>query len=143
MKWLRIQERKYIPNTRHKKWYIILKAIILIPFLIPTYYIQTFFKWLVSKAVIKRSNGKSDIVLSNIIEGWTNLIIPNEASEHMAMTRAKICAKCPFAIQDTAVHTIVVDNKTKNIRGMKCGKCGCPLSAKVRSSKDRCPEGKW
>ena len=143
MKWLRVIERKYIPNARHKQWYIITKLILLGPILIPVYLIIKGLKWIASKIVIKRSNGKPDLILSNIIDGWTNLMIPNQVSENLAMVRAKICSECPHAIMDTAVHTIVVDNKTKNIRGLRCDECGCPLSAKIRSSADRCPLGKW
>lgn len=143
MKWLRIAERKYIPKVRFKSWYIWLKIILLVPILAPIYAIKHSFLWIVGKITIKRSNGKPDIILSNIIDGWYNLLIPNQTSEELALQRAKICAHCPEAVMDTAVHTIVVDNKTKNVRGLKCGVCHCPLSAKVRSSQDRCPLGKW
>lgn len=142
MRALRNLERKYLPNLRLKKWYKLIKAIIVIPFLLPTYLIKRGFYWLVSKVKIKR-NGKPDIVLQNIVDGWINLMIPDPVTEELATKRAAICAQCPFAEMSTGVHTIVVDNKTKNIRGTKCGKCGCPLSAKVRSKNDRCPVGKW
>jgi transcription elongation factor Elf1 len=81
--------------------------------------------------------------LQNIVDGWTNLIFPDAVSEELALHRANICAKCPFAQMSSGTYTIVVDNKTKNIRGMSCGKCGCPLSAKVRAKNDSCPIGKW
>ena len=41
------------------------------------------------------------------------------------------------------IYSVVVDNRTKDIQGMKCGDCGCNLSAKVRSERDNCPRGKW
>ena len=47
------------------------------------------------------------------------------------------------ATQTNNRYCVIVDNKTKNIQGMKCGKCGCNLSAKVRSIQDTCPLGKW
>lgn len=143
MKWLRQLERKYIPKVRLKRWYINLRLIALVPILVPIYYIRQSLNWLSKKIVIRRSNGKPDIILSNIIDGWSNLIIPNQTTEQLAIKRAKICAHCPKAVMDTAMHTIVIDNKTKNIRGLKCGVCHCPLSAKVRSKNDSCPLGKW
>lgn len=81
--------------------------------------------------------------LQNIVNGWYHLAIQNPVVEKVAMERANICATCPFAEMSSGVHTIVIDNKTTHIRGLKCTKCGCPLSAKVRSSKDYCPIGRW
>ena len=135
-------ERKYLPELRLRKWYKVTKAIIVIPFALPLYGIKTGINYLISKIRIKR-NGKPDIVLQNIVDGWMNLMISDPVVEELAIHRASICAKCPFAEMSTGIHTIVVDSKTKDIRGTKCGKCGCPLSAKVRSKNDRCPIGKW
>ena len=81
MKWNKF-ERKYIPNIRHNKLYIVFKYIVIIPIIFLIYFI----------------NG---------------------------------------------LHTMVVDKKTTQVRGLKCGKCGCPLSAKVRAPQDACPIGKW
>lgn len=135
-------ERKYIPNFRKTKFYKIAKFVLIVIPILPFYWSYRGLKYLISKVTIKRAD-KPDIILSNIIAGWTNLVLHDAASEALAMKRANICAKCPKAQYSTAVHTIVVDNKTKHIRGMKCGECGCPLSAKVRSAGDRCPIGKW
>ena len=136
-------ERKYLPKLRLKRWYKMIKVIIIIPFVLPAYGIKKAANWLISKVKIKRKNGKPDIVLQNIVDGWMNLMISDPVTEELATKRAAICAACPFAEMSTGIHTIVVDKKTKNIRGTKCGKCGCPLSAKVRSKNDRCPIGKW
>jgi hypothetical protein len=135
-------ERKYIPYFRKTKVYKYLKFFCIVIPILPFYYGYLGIKLLISRVRIKRGH-KPDIVLQNIIDGWTNLVLHDEASEELAMRRANICAKCPKAEYSTAVHTLVVDNKTKHIRGMKCGACGCPLSAKVRSKRDHCPLAKW
>lgn len=142
MRWLRILERRYIPNVSRTKTYIFFKIALLAPIVIPFAILQASFRWIVSKVKIKRK-GKPDIVLQNIVDGWTNLILPDQVSEELALKRAAICAKCPFAQMSNGTYTIVVDNRTKNIRGMSCGKCGCPLSAKVRANNDYCPIGNW
>lgn len=142
MKWIRTMERRYIPKMRKKKAYIITKAIIYFPLAVIIYYGSELGRYLMSKLKFKRK-GKPDIILKNIIAGWTNLMIDNPVVEEIAMKRANICATCPFVKHSTGVHTIIVDKKTTQIRGMVCGKCGCPLSAKVRSADDYCPAGKW
>lgn len=130
-------ERKYIPNVRKKKWYKITKALLFLPLGIIVYSVTKLAK----KIRFKRKN-KPDIVLTNIIAGFGNLAFKNKNVELLAMSRAQICAGCPFA-EKSGVYSIIKDNRTEQIQGMKCGKCGCNLSAKVRSIDDYCPEGKW
>jgi hypothetical protein len=142
MKGLRRWERKHIPNLRHNKTYKKIKVAIFMPFILPIYIIKSVFKYLVGLAKIKRKH-KPDLILSNIIAGWTNLIIDNPVVEEVAMKRANICAGCPSAEIMGGVSTIIVDNKTTQVRGMKCNECGCPLSAKVRAMNDYCPLGLW
>jgi hypothetical protein len=142
MKFIRVLERKYIPNLRHKQLYKAIKITLLTPIVLPIYLIKLGLKEVISLVKIKR-RGKPDIVLSNIIAGWSNLAFTDPAVESLAMERAAICAKCPFAEMSNGLHTIVVDNKTTQVRGLKCGKCGCPLSAKVRTPMDGCPIGRW
>jgi hypothetical protein len=142
MKFIRVLERKYIPNLRHKQLYKAIKITLLTPILLPIYLIKLGLKEVIGLIKIKR-RGKPDIVLSNIIAGWSNLAFTDPAVESLAIERAAICAKCPFAEMSTGLHTIVVDNKTTQVRGLKCGKCGCPLSAKVRTPMDGCPIGRW
>jgi len=96
---------------------------------------------LITKSKIPRKD-KPPIVLANIVSGFKNLAFPNKEVEEMAMKRAAICAQCPSA-QKTGIYSVVVDNRTTNIQGMKCTDCGCNLSAKVRSLHDYCPQGKW
>ena len=135
-------EKKYIPNLRKKKAYKITKFILILPFVLPIHYIKVFIGYLISLVRIKRKN-KPDIVLENIIDGWKNLILHDEVIEETAMKRAKICSTCPSAVFSNGVHTMIIDNQTKHIRGLTCSECNCPLSAKVRSRRDWCPAGKW
>jgi hypothetical protein len=135
-------ERKYIPNLRKSKVYKFIKLALIIPFVLPIYYIKLGITRLIGLVTIKRAN-KPDIVFQNIVDGWKNLVLYNEVVEQVAIKRAEICSKCPSAKFSNGVHTIVVDNQTKHIRGLYCDECNCPLSAKVRSSNDYCPLRKW
>jgi len=133
-------ERKYIPNMRHNKLYIVLKYIIATPIIL-LLYIAKVLKERLKKPITRVD--KPSIILSNIIAGWSNLVFTDPQVEALAIQRAAICAKCPFAEIVNGLHTIVVDKKTTQVRGLKCGKCGCPLSAKVRAPHDSCPIRKW
>lgn len=62
---------------------------------------------------------------NEIKEGWKNYIFPNQEIEEMAEKRAIICSDCD-----------------KNGFGV-CQECGCPLVAKTRSPKSKCPLNKW
>ena len=68
--------------------------------------------------------------LIEIVEGYTNLtkkVIskPNSSIEEMSSKRYKICDMCEFN------------------NGRICTKCKCPLAAKTRSTKSKCPLNKW
>jgi hypothetical protein len=140
---IRQWERQYIPNHRKKNWYIILKVIVLMPIILIGTGI-TLFKNNVIKVMRFERDGKPDVVLENIIAGWSNLIFGNPAVEEMAIKRAKICAECPSAQFSGGIYYLTtIDQKTKQVRGLSCGECGCALSAKVRSVGDTCPLGKW
>ena len=141
MKWNKL-ERKYIPNMRHNKLYIVLKYTIATPIVL-LLYIAKVLKQKVKKHRQNTEADKPRIILSNIVAGWSNLIFTDPEVEALAIQRATICAKCPFAEILNGLHTIVVDKKTTQVRGLKCGKCGCPLSAKVRAPHDACTIGKW
>jgi hypothetical protein len=145
-KHIRNFERKYIPVLRTKHWYKILKVIILSPILLPIYYIGKAFNFIrefLLRILSAEKRQTASTKLDNIVSGWMNLMIDNAVVEEVALKRANICATCPFAEMSGGLYTIVVDNKTKQIRGLKCTQCGCPLSAKVRSADDYCPVGKW
>lgn len=75
-----------------------------------------------------------------ILEGWKNYMDKSEVVEAIAEKRAAMCASCPFAKQGKLL-TFVKDTLTE-VQGLYCDQCGCPLSAKIRSS-DVCPLDKW
>ena len=141
MKWNRL-ERKYIPNMRHNKLYIVLKYTIATPIVL-ILYIAKVLKQKLKKHRQNTEVHKPRIILSNIVAGWSNLVFTDPEVEALAIQRAVICAECPFAEVLNGLHTMVVDKKTTQVRGLKCGKCGCPLSAKVRAPHDHCPDGRW
>jgi hypothetical protein len=64
--------------------------------------------------------------LQEIIEGWANVIVKDAVVETEALRRAKICASCVHASNH-----------------ITCKLCGCPLIAKTRSPKSKCPDNKW
>lgn len=63
--------------------------------------------------------------INEIIEGWKNVVFPNNYTENVAYNRASICGRC--------------EHYDKG----KCKKCGCNLVAKTRSMKAECPINKW
>jgi|TARA_X000001388_G_C2194051_1_gene108672 hypothetical protein len=63
--------------------------------------------------------------LSEIYNGWKNVVFPNEHIEKIAKARASICAGCEHNVKS------------------RCRKCGCPLVAKTRSMQSHCPLKKW
>lgn len=63
--------------------------------------------------------------LSEIKEGWGNIIFPTPEIELIAIKRAEICATC--------------EHNKVNI----CTQCGCFIPAKTRSLKANCPINKW
>lgn len=138
---IRKLEKRFIPNLRNNKKYRKITFILLIPVALTTHYIDKLIAYYRrSKPTIKNNNHK--INLSNIISGFTNLAFPNEEVEKIAIARADVCARCPFAVK-TGLYSVVKDSRTVTIQGMKCTQCGCNLSAKVRSISDTCPVGKW
>jgi len=79
--------------------------------------------------------------ISNILNGWKNYFIEDEVAEKIAEERAQFCAKCPFAIEKKLL--IFVKDDLEEIEGMACARCDCPLSAKLRSANEKCPEKLW
>ena len=137
-------EKQHYPKIRRKNWYLCVKLIVLLPLVIITqiqHLIQRLQGTRKGSFQLHRKD-KPPIVLANIISGFANLTFPNEAIEKLAHKRASICADCPAA-EKVGMYSVVVDNRTKNIQGMRCSDCGCNLSAKVRSERDYCPRGKW
>jgi hypothetical protein len=67
-------------------------------------------------------------VLSEIFDGWKNLVFENKEIEILAKKRITICVK----------------NECKKFNKRKiCDICGCYMPAKVRSIKSHCPIKKW
>lgn len=85
---------------------------------------------------------KSKVKYSTIVNGFANYAFPNKYTEELAVTRASICSRCPYAKENKIAKKMVKDSKIKHISGLYCEICGCNLSAKVRSN-DWCPKGKW
>lgn len=82
---------------------------------------------------------------NEISEGWTNLVIKDPEIEAMAKERATECAKCPHAVPGKWIQSMP-DKSIKEIEGLKCEICTCPLSAATRSPKKECPHpdgSKW
>jgi hypothetical protein len=98
---------------------------------------------LVRSLIYIRNKSKYKAKAANIIEGFTNLAVPDPKIEALANLRASICGECPEAVSIGLVNRIDKNNQTSQINGMQCRKCGCLLNAKVRSTKDYCPLGKW
>jgi hypothetical protein len=78
--------------------------------------------------------------ISNIIDGWDSYL-KGETSP-IAIERAKVCIKCVHAIKGF-FEKFMPDETLKRVQGLKCGKCNCPLSAKLRSQDEKCPLNKW
>lgn len=64
--------------------------------------------------------------LSEIYEGWKNLVFDNQEVKEEAERRMAICDACP--------------NLTKH---NYCKLCSCYMPAKVRSLESRCWDKKW
>ena len=82
------------------------------------------------------------IKLKAILKGWENYIFPNPETEAKAKERAKICADCPMAKKGT-YQQLMGDYTLKEVKGMKCKACGCPLSTLLRQDEKGCELNKW
>ena len=80
--------------------------------------------------------------LKAILKGWENYIFPDPEIEAKAKERAKICAKCPMAKKGT-YQQLMKDYTLKDVEGMMCGVCGCPLSTLLRQDEKGCELNKW
>ena len=78
--------------------------------------------------------------ISSITEGWGNYFKGNTTA--LEKERAKVCEQCKEAKVGT-YEKFMPDNLLKEIQGLKCGICKCPLSTKLRSKQENCPLGKW
>ena len=90
--------------------------------------------------------------LSSIFQGWKSYF-KGEVQEFM-IDRAKICLgknmdggkdKCTHAKEGTfeIILTEKEGSELKEVEGLKCSLCNCPLATKLRSEIERCPVDKW
>lgn len=77
--------------------------------------------------------------LKNIIQGWS-AYFKNEQNE-LARERAEICKGCEFA--EVGTYEKIIKDSIKEVQGLKCAKCGCPLSTKLRSINETCDLKLW
>jgi len=63
------------------------------------------------------------------------------ATRLMAESRALNCANCEHAEHGSILEFL--EDDVKEIQGMKCNLCECPLSALLRSPNERCKIDKW
>jgi predicted PP-loop superfamily ATPase len=82
-----------------------------------------------------------ELHFSKILNGWKNYIDKSEVVEKVAEQRAEICGRCPFA--EEKLLLIFVKDNFKEVEGMACNRCECPLSMKIRSINEKCPENLW
>jgi hypothetical protein len=72
--------------------------------------------------------------IANIFNGYKNLLFKEEEVEATAKVRLDICIQCT----NVALFAIV-----NGVGFRYCNKCKCPLSAKIRSVNEQCPDNKW
>ena len=56
--------------------------------------------------------------------------------------KASICTRCSFANKFWLYNLCIKDDYFESLQGMKCDKCHCSLTLKVRSE-DKCPLDRW
>ena len=78
--------------------------------------------------------------ISNIINGWKHYL--KGSATDLEKERSKHCKDCSNAVIGT-YEQLMPDFSLKEIQGLKCNVCKCPLSTKLRSKKEKCPLGKW
>ena len=67
--------------------------------------------------------------ISEIFQAWGIMFNPDSSQANLANKRIEVCHSCENKKDDPFIH---------------CGKCMCPLKAKIYSPiKGACPEGKW
>ena len=79
--------------------------------------------------------------LNRIIQGWTNYIWESHDIRLMAEQRAVECSGCENALYGKVLSFL--DDDVKEIEGMYCGLCDCPLSTLLRSPESQCKINLW
>lgn len=59
----------------------------------------------------------------------------------MAEARAIECAKCEHSVKGFVAS--LVNDEIKDIEGLVCNLCDCPLSGLLRSPDETCKANKW
>lgn len=85
----------------------------------------------------------SDYNIAHIIEGWGNYLGRDPLLDKLAVARAKECLRCPHAKESAILSRMVNDKRAPEAKGLLCGLCGCPISAKARRRDETCPDGRW
>lgn len=78
--------------------------------------------------------------LGSILQGWKSYFT-NETPD-FAKDRAEICSECNHA-KEGSFEVILKETEIKEVEGLKCSLCNCPLVTKLRSEIERCPVDKW
>ncbi len=79
--------------------------------------------------------------LSSILSGWSNYLFRDEGIESLARGRARVCSECRHV--KNMRFEVIAENRLKEIEGLCCELCLCPLSTKLRSPEETCPKEKW
>ena len=79
--------------------------------------------------------------LQSILTGWRGYLWETPEIKFIAECRAVSCAKCEHAVSGLIVQ--FMEDDVKEIEGMKCNLCDCPLSTLLRSPKEKCKANKW
>ncbi len=75
------------------------------------------------------------------MQGWKGYVWETPEIKSMAESRAIECAKCDEAVYGWVAS--FVEDELKDIQGLKCGLCDCPLSGLLRSPDEKCKIGRW
>lgn len=79
--------------------------------------------------------------IRTIINGWSNYIFEKPEIELLAMERAKVCGKCENAVWGLIPQFL--NDDVKQIEGLECKLCECPLSTLLRSPESSCKLNLW
>ena len=71
--------------------------------------------------------------MSKILNAWIKVLKGDTTEEHRR--RAEVCKSCPSSKYKKYIDFI--NDELKEVKGMVCTDCGCPLIAKTRST-DKC-----
>lgn len=80
--------------------------------------------------------------LKEIYSGWKSYLINDPIAVTLAKERAAICSGCD-KVEKGTFEVLLPDFQVKEIQGLKCSVCTCPLSTATRSKDYKCPLGKW